>query len=163
MIKLTTFAAVDTVPDAELELTFEQRQRCVLRVPLTDGRDAGIKLERSESPHANCVLRSECGVNVRVVAAAEWLSVAGCADPLLFARACYHLGNRHVKLQIQKDRLCYQRDHVLDEMLDQLGLDVEHLKGPFNPEQGAYAGGHSHSHDHDHTHADSLAVETEHG
>jgi urease accessory protein len=87
---------------------------------------------------------------VRVQAAPENLSVARCIDPLLFARACYHLGNRHVPLQIEKQRIVFLHDHVLDEMLKGLGLSVDHTMAPFAPEAGAYGGdainaGHHHA------------------
>jgi urease accessory protein len=78
----------------------------------------------------------------------------------LFARACYHLGNRHVPLQVGHGWLRYQNDYVLDDMLRQLGLDVKHEQAPFEPENGAYGehGGHSHGHSHgddDHSHSHS--------
>ena len=90
---------------------------------------------------------------VVVRAAAEPVSEVCCGDPLLFARACYHLGNRHVPLQIDDGRLRYQHDHVLDDMLRGLGLQVGFAEAPFEPEPGAYGGsahGHAHAgHGHD--------------
>jgi len=138
------------VANSTLKLTYEQRQRCVLRVQLEDGTDAGIQLKRGVVPEVGSQLRSSCGFVAEVVAADEQLSIAYSDDPLLFSRACYHLGNRHVKLQIEEGRLCYQHDHVLDDMLIRLGLQVINKAEPFHPEDGAYSAGHSHSHDHDH-------------
>ncbi len=90
---------------------------------------------------------------VEVVAAAEPLSVVRCEDPFLLARACYHLGNRHVPLQILPGELRYHHDHVLDEMLKLFDLEVTFASLPFEPEAGAYASeGHSHSHSHAHSH-----------
>lgn len=61
---------------------------------------------------------------IRVLAAPEAVSTVRCADPHLLARAAYHLGNRHVPLQIEPGLLRYQHDHVLDDMLRGLGLNV---------------------------------------
>ena len=88
-------------------------------------------------------------------AAAETLSSVVSDDPHLLARACYHLGNRHVSIQIEPGRVSYLHDHVLDEMLQGLGLQVTVTEAPFEPEPGAYGGSadkaHSHHH-HDHHH-----------
>ncbi|MOA31878.1 Urease accessory protein UreE [compost metagenome] len=84
---------------------------------------------------------------VQVIAASETVSTMHCCDPLQLARACYHLGNRHVPLQIAADFVRYQHDHVLDDMLRGFGLEVQLEQAPFEPEAGAYqSGGHSHSH-----------------
>lgn len=88
---------------------------------------------------------------VEIIAANEAVSVARCADPFLLAKACYHLGNRHVPLQILPDELRYHHDHVLDDMLRQLNLEVTFAHLPFEPEAGAYAS-ESHGHHHGHAH-----------
>jgi urease accessory protein len=102
------------------------------------------------------LLRSEEGCRVRVKAANETLSTIRCDDPHLLARACYHLGTRHVSIQIEPDRVSFLHDHVLDDMLRGLGLTVEVIETPFEPEPGAYGGsaekGHHHGHDHNHGH-----------
>jgi urease accessory protein len=75
------------------------------------------------------------------------------------ARVAYHLGNRHVPVQVGEGFLRITEDHVLEEMVQKLGAKVSHLEAPFEPEAGAYAGGH-HQHDemghggkiHDHHH-----------
>ena len=86
---------------------------------------------------------------VEIKASQETLSAVYCDAPLLLARASYHLGNRHVPLQIGPGVLRYQHDHVLDEMLRCLGLEIQTELAPFQPETGAYAGsGHVH-HNHD--------------
>jgi len=86
---------------------------------------------------------------VQVLAAPERVSTVRCADPLLLARAAYHLGNRHVPLQIEAGFLRYQHDHVLDEMVRGLGLEVLIEQAPFEPEAGAYQSApHGHAHDH---------------
>ncbi len=132
-----------------LTLPYEQRIKSRLRVTLDDGRDAGLFLERGTSLREGDLLSDGAGFSVRVVAAPETVSIVECGDPLLFARACYHLGNRHVPLQIQEGRLSYQHDHVLDEMVQGLGLTVAVVQAPFEPEAGAYSGGgHHHGHEH---------------
>ena len=90
---------------------------------------------------------------IRVLAAPEAVSTVRCADPHLLARAAYHLGNRHVPLQIEPGLLRFQHDHVLDDMLRGLGLTVDAEQAPFEPEAGAYQSApHSHSHAHGHDH-----------
>ena len=91
-----------------------------------------------------------------MIAADEAVSVVRCADPFMLAKACYHLGNRHVPLQIMPGELRYHHDHVLDDMLRQFGLAVDFAHLPFEPEAGAYAseshGHHHHHHDREHSH-----------
>ena len=72
--------------------------------------------------------------------------MARCNDKLLMAKASYHLGNRHMPLQIEEGCLVYQKDHVLDELVRNLGLAVSHELRSFEPEQGAYRN-HSQSHE----------------
>ncbi len=142
-------------PQASLTLPLEKRIRSRLRATLDDGREAGVFLDRGQVLRDGDLLASTDGLVVQVRAAAEPVSEVTCPDPLLLARACYHLGNRHVALQIREGRLRYQHDHVLDEMLRGLGLEPSFAEAPFEPEPGAYGGsahgsaqGHSH-----HTHA----------
>jgi urease accessory protein len=132
-----------------LSLTYEQRSRSRLRAQLDDGRQVGILLPRGETLRDGDLLGSDDGRVVQVRAAAESLSVAVSDDALLLARACYHLGNRHVALQIDPHRLCWLHDHVLDAMVRGLGLDVCAELAPFEPEPGAY-GAHGHAHAHGH-------------
>ncbi len=139
---------VDREPDATLTLPLEKRQRSRLRVTLDDGVPAGVFLERGQILRDGDLLASRDGLVVRIRAAAERLSEVRCGDPLLFARACYHLGNRHVPLQIDGGVLRYQHDHVLDDMLRGMGLDPGLTEAPFEPEPGAYGGGHRHDHGH---------------
>lgn len=138
--------------DAVAALTLEQRVRSRQRVTLDDGREAGILLPRGETMKDGDLLTTENGtLTVRIVAKPERVSVAVCADPLLLARACYHLGNRHVALQIEPGRMCWLHDHVLDALVRGLGLDVTVREAPFEPEPGAY-GGQVHVHGHGHQH-----------
>ncbi|TVQ93761.1 MAG: urease accessory protein UreE [Chromatiaceae bacterium] len=130
---------------ARLALTWEQRQRSRLRAPLTDGRLVGILLPRGQCLRDGDLLASEDGaLLVQIQAASECLSTARTEDPLQLARACWHLGNRHVAVQISPGRLSWLHDHVLDAMVRGLGLMVTVVMAPFEPESGAYAGGHVH-------------------
>jgi urease accessory protein len=94
-------------------------------------------------------LEAESGQVIEIQAAEESVSTIQINDPLLMARACYHLGNRHVPLQIGDGLLRYQHDHVLDDMCRGLGLVVSSENAPFEPEAGAYgesSGDHGHHH-----------------
>ena len=145
------------VATARLTLPFELRQKSRLRCHLDDGEEVGLVLERGTMLRGGDLLLASDGRVVQVVAAPEGLSVVATDDAHLLARAAYHLGNRHVPLQIRPGMLCFLHDHVLDDMLRGLGLPVRFETLPFEPEGGAYgrhdaaqAHGHSHSHDHDH-------------
>lgn len=123
---------------ATLCLPFELRQRSRLRAQLQDGRDIGLFLPRGSVLREGECLRAEDGTVIVVRAASQRVSVAHAETPLLLAHACYHLGNRHVPLQIGADWLRYECDHVIDEMLLGLGLGVACEIAPFEPESGAY-------------------------
>lgn len=138
-------------PEATLTLPLDLRQKSRQRVLLDDGQEAGLFLKRGTVLHDDDLLLSSENHIVKVRAADENLSIARCKDPLLFAKACYHLGNRHMPLQIEKEQILYLHDHVLDEMLRGLGLEVDQICAPFAPEAGAYGGdsknaGHHHAH-----------------
>jgi urease accessory protein len=157
MLRLTkNHGQIPIAADADtLILNFQDRTRGRLRVVTKSGQDAGIFLERGKVLQEGDVLQSECGQQVRVVCETEEVAEAKAADWQTFARCCYHLGNRHVPLQVGDKWLRIKPDHVLEEMVELLGLTVKRTSAAFCPEQGAYAGGHSHghhSHDHDHDH-----------
>jgi len=146
-----------------LTLRFEQRQKSRQRVVLDSGREAGILLTPGSRLNDGDLLRAENGECVRVLAAIESLSTARSHDPLQLARASYHLGNRHVPVQIGTGWVRYAHDHVLDDMLRQLGLPVTVEQAAFEPEAGAYAGGHRHGHDAHHDHAHHAHDDHVHG
>lgn len=143
-----------------LTLPIDLRIKSRLKVTLDDGREAGLFLTRGQLLRGGDCLSDEAGsLLVQVRAADEAVSTVRCADLLQLGRICYHLGNRHVPLQIEAGFARYQQDHVLDEMVIGLGGEVLHELAPFEPEAGAYqsqaGAGHHHHHDHDadHTHA----------
>lgn len=151
--------AADSPVDDMLELPFAERARTRQRVRLASGREAGLDLPRGS------VLRggeriAGSGLVVEVRAAAEEVSVVRAAASRLL-RAAYHLGNRHVAVEIGCGWLAYLHDHVLDDMLRGLGLEPECLVQAFEPEGGAY-GGHAHGHAHGHG-QDARAHDHGHG
>ncbi len=150
LIRLTRAEDGSAPAATSLTLPYDQRIKGRLRVILDDGREAGLFLERGASLKEGDLLSDGDRLRVRVIAAPETLSSVDCANPLLFARACYHLGNRHVPLQIEAGRLRYQQDHVLDQMVQGLGLQISVAHAPFEPEAGAYSGGGHHHSDHEH-------------
>ena len=92
------------------------------------------------------LVKSLDGTVARVQAAEETVSMVRCESAQELARAAYHLGNRHVWVQVGPSWLRYLHDHVLDEMLQGLGFHVQVQQAPFEPEAGAYSEMHSHSH-----------------
>lgn len=152
MLRLTRRLDAATPATASATLDLDTRTKSRVRIQLDDGRDAGLFLERGQLLRGGELLGDEDGREVvQVIAAPETVSTVRCSDPLQLARACYHLGNRHVPLQIAAGFVRYQHDHVLDDMLRGFGLDAQVEQAPFEPEAGAYqSGGHGHSHSHSH-------------
>jgi urease accessory protein len=130
--------------DAQLVLPFELRQKTRLRTQLSTGEEVGLNLDRGYILRGGDQLLANDGRVVEIVAAPEQFSVVTSNDPLQLARAAYHLGNRHVSVQIGAGWLRYLHDHVLDDMVSGLDLPVTQETLPFEPEAGAYAG-HAHS------------------
>ncbi|MEZ8436870.1 urease accessory protein UreE [Vibrio splendidus] len=150
MIELTQLnTQIQNAPDGYLSLPIDSRIKSRLKVTLDDGRNAGLFLPRGHILRGGEQLSSECGLVVEVKAAPETVSTVYCEDLLLLTRVAYHLGNRHVPLQVEAGWVRYQHDHVLDEMVEGLGATVTTEKQPFEPEGGAYggrSGGHHHHH-----------------
>jgi urease accessory protein len=117
-----------------------------LRTRLESGEEAGLFLERGFVLRGGDKLIANDGRIVEVIAAADALMEANADDPLLLARAAYHLGNRHVAVQIAPELLRFAVDHVLGDMVRGLGLPVTEVIAPFEPEAGAYGGHGGHSH-----------------
>lgn len=133
--------------DLQLVLPFEQRSKSRLRTTLANGEEAGLFLERGSVLRGGDLLLADDGRVVEIVAAPETVSTVRSDDPGQLARACYHLGNRHVALQIGQGWVRYLHDHVLDDMVRGLGLSIAVEEAPFEPEAGAY-GAHSHGASH---------------
>ena len=144
---------------SSVELDWDVRQKSRFDATDSTGRALGVFLPRGSVVRGGDVLVAEDGSLIVVKAAAQPVMVVrhctehGSAFDLM--RAAYHLGNRHVQLELQSERLLLERDHVLADMLRHMHLLVSDDELPFEPEAGAYAGGgHSHAaHDHGHDHA----------
>lgn len=148
---------------ARLSLPFGARSKSRLRAELDDGRSVALIMPRGTTLRGGDLLRAVDGTVIEVVAGEEAVSTARTADPFRFARACYHLGNRHVPLQIGPQWLRYLHDHVLDDMVRSLGLTVTAEDAPFEPEAGAYSAGHGNGHGHGHEHDHGHGHEHAHG
>ena len=145
---------------ATVEIDWDVRQKSRFDATDSQGRTLGVFLPRGTLVRGGDVLVAEDGSLIRVLAAPQpVLVVRACAahgTPFDLLRAAYHLGNRHVALELTPDHLKLEPDHVLADMLRGQHLIVDEANEAFEPEGGAYAaGGHDHQsgHDHDHKHA----------
>jgi len=150
-VTLTRRLTTKREPQARLVLPFEARQKSRLRTQLEHGEEVGLLLDRGTVLRGGDQLLASDGRVIEVVAAIEEVSFVTAEDPWQLARAAYHLGNRHVAVQVVSGSLRYLRDHVLDDMVRGLGFDVRAATLPFEPEGGAYShpglhAGHSHGH-----------------
>jgi urease accessory protein len=119
-----------------LSLAFERRQRSRQRAMLDSGEEIGMVMPRGEVLRGGDRVLASDGRVFEVVSAPERL--LHIEAPSL-ARIAYHLGNRHVPVQVGEDFLRIAEDHVLEDMLRRLGASVTHVEAPFDPESGAYA------------------------
>ncbi|WP_119153716.1 urease accessory protein UreE [Caldimonas tepidiphila] len=157
---------------ATVELDWDVRQKSRFDATDSQGRALGVFLPRGSVVRGGDVLVAEDGSLVVVKAAPQpVLVVRHCAShgsPFDLMRAAYHLGNRHVQLELQPDRLLLEPDHVLADMLRQMHLEVSEERSAFEPEGGAYGAaggghGHSHGHSHEHAHTHAQGAAHEHG
>lgn len=144
MMRVNGFSATRSSFDDVLILPYEKRKKSRQRVALESGIEAGLALPRGTVLRGGDYLLSDDGKVIAVEAELEKTSRVVSDNPLLLQRAAYHLGNRHVPLAVSAAGLRYLQDHVLDELVVQLGLTVVHEDAPFEPEHGAYGGGHHH-------------------
>ena len=152
-----------------IELDWDVRQKSRFAATDSTGRELAIFLPRGQAVRGGDVLVAEDGSLIRVIAAPQKvLHITACAvhgSPFDLMRAAYHLGNRHVPIELQPDHLKIEPDHVLADMLRSMHMTVVEADLPFEPEGGAYGGhvtndghshhGHSHggdAHDHHHHH-----------
>lgn len=130
-----------------LTLPYETRCKSRLAARLDTDEEVALLLPRGTVLADGDVLVADDGALVRVVAASEAVLVVRARDGLTLTRAAYHLGNRHTPVEIGADYLKLEADPVLEAMLTRLGASVEAACLPFQPEAGAYGGGHRHGHD----------------
>jgi urease accessory protein len=147
MLVAETRCVAQTQHDEELVLPFELRQKSRLRTRLASGEEMGLFLERGTILRGGDYLKSNDGRIILVVAAEESVLKVTCASPVELSRAAYHLGNRHVPVEVGDGWLRLGADHVLEEMLRGLGATITEELSPFEPEAGAYGGGHQHHDD----------------
>lgn len=132
--------------DFSVTLPFESRQKSRLRIALDNGDVVGIILPRGSVIKDGDCLADHNNHVLEIRSAKESVSVLSCDSTSVFARLCYHLGNRHVPLQIANTAenaqsglwACYLADHVLDQMVVSLGGVIRHEQMAFEPESGAY-------------------------
>lgn len=140
---------------ATIELGWDVRQKSRFDATDSQGRALGVFLPRGTVVRGGDVLVAEDGSLVRVIAAPQpVLRITHCArhgSPFDLLRAAYHLGNRHVPIELQADHLHIEPDHVLADMLRAMHLMVTPMVTGFEPESGAY-GTHTHTHGHGHAH-----------
>ena len=157
-------AAVLVRRAATVTLDWDVRQKSRFDAESSDGRRVGVFLPRGTVVRGGDVLITQDGSLLRVIAAPQpVLKVTACTDhhhghdrdPAFdLMRAAYHLGNRHVPIELRPDHLKIEPDHVLADMLRAMHLNVAEVRESFEPEGGAYAAGHGHGHHHggDHGH-----------
>ena len=154
---------------SQVELDWDVRQKSRFDATDSQGRTLGVFLPRGTLVRGGDVLVAEDGSMVRVVAAPQpVLVITPCAEhgtPFDLVRAAYHLGHRHVQIELQPDHLKIEPDHVLADMLRAMHLTVRDAAVAFEPEGGAYAagghGGHGHAHhDHGHDHGEHQHAPT---
>ena len=134
---------------ASIELDWDLRQKSRFAATDSQGRALAIFLPRGQAVRGGDVLLAEDGSLVRVIAAPQQVLYITAGSPFALLRAAYHLGNRHVPIELQPDHLKIEPDHVLADMLRSMHLTVSAAELPFEPEGGAY-GGQSHHAAHDH-------------
>ena len=140
---------------AHVELDWDTRQKSRFEATDSAGIRFGVFLPRGQAVRGGDVLVRDDGALVAVRALAQpvfAVTARAGGSPHDLLRAAYHLGNRHVPLEVRVDRLQLEPDHVLAEMLRRMGLQVDAVEAPFEPEAGAYGPGSDHGHDHDHDH-----------
>jgi urease accessory protein len=151
-----------------VELDWDVRQKSRFECTDSQGRQLGVFLPRGTVVRGGDVLVAEDGSMVRVIAAPQPVlvirHVADRGTVFDLIRAAYHLGNRHVPIELKPDHLKIEPDHVLADMLRSMHLVVVETTAPFEPEAGAYSGGgHGHAHGDAHDHEDGHGHDHDHG
>ncbi len=142
MLEITARSEREATHGLTITLPFQDRQRSRLRVSLSSGEEALMLMPRGSVLRGGEAVTVSDGRVATIVSAPEKVSTLRAKDARALARAAYHLGNRHMPLEVGEGFLRYLHDHVLDDMVRALGLLVIVEEAPFEPEAGAY----SHSH-----------------
>jgi urease accessory protein len=152
MIEITTKLAGSALTGAatiagQITLPFDLRQKSRLRTKLVSGEEVALQLTRGEVLRGGDLVVAADGRIIEVIAQSESVLHVECDSPTALARAAYHLGNRHVPVQVGEGFLRLAADHVLEEMLKGLNARITLMDAPFEPEAGAYGGRHYHLHE----------------
>jgi urease accessory protein len=140
-------------PADSIVLTYDDRHRRRMSMAGTRGLEFLLDLAEATTLRSGDALLLEDGRLIEIVSAPEPLLEIRCADPLHLARIAWHLGNRHLPVQLLARSVRIRRDHVIAEMVTRLGARVVEIEAPFDPEGGAYGETGTH-HDHHHRHGD---------
>jgi urease accessory protein len=153
-----------------ITLDWDVRQKSRFESTDSAGRQVGVFLQRGQVVRGGDVLVGEDGSLLKVLAAPQAvLRITHCTahgTPFDLTRAAYHLGNRHVPIELQPDHLKIEPDHVLADMLRSMHLIVNEVSESFEPENGAYGehgGGHHHGHGHGDAHGHDHHAHHDHG
>jgi len=130
-----------------LTLAFDERRKSRLAATLDNGEDVALLLPRGTVLRDGDVLVADDGGLVCIVAKPQAVLLVRANDALTLTRSAYHLGNRHTPVEVGADYLKLEYDPVLADMLERIGATLEQASLPFQPEAGAYGGGHKHGHD----------------
>ena len=148
--------------DDSITLDFDTRQKARIKTTTDKGQLIGIFIERGHPLKVGEVLKSECGQLIEVLGQTEPVTTAIAQDWLTFSKICYHLGNRHTRLQVGELWLRFQPDHVLEELSLRFGLTLDKQAAIFEPESGAYGVTHGNQDAHKHSHERAYERAREH-
>ncbi len=143
-------ASYETKVSGRLVLPFDARQKSRQLATLDTGEEVALVLPRGTVLRGGDFVVTNDSRVVEVVASPEPLLHVVCESPEALARAAYHLGNRHVPVQVGEGWVRITKDHVLEVMLRGLGATVTPVEAPFEPEAGAYGAHHRHDNDSGH-------------
>ena len=129
-------------------LNYDNRYRRRIAMKTDGGKDLLLDLAKTTELRSGDLIELEDGRFIEVKAASEKLMKATSDEPLLILKAAWHIGNRHLSCEIQMDNLILRFDHVILQMLENLGLTLEVINQPFNPEGGAYGDTRTTGHQH---------------
>ena len=138
----------------EVLIDYDRRHRRRILLKTESAQEILLDLPQAARLRDGDGLKLESGAIIRVRARPEPLAEIHAHSDAELIRIAWHLGNRHLPVQLLRDKIRIRRDHVIEQMVEQLGGHVDQIEAPFDPEAGAYAGGHNHSHDdEDETHS----------
>jgi urease accessory protein len=138
----------------KVSIDYDRRYRRRILLHTDGGNDVLLDLKQAVRLRHGDGLRLEDGGIVQVLARPEKLLEIHAHSDAELVRIAWHLGNRHLPVQLIRDRIRIREDHVIAEMVGLLGGHAEAIEAPFDPEAGAYAGGHHHHGDEEDHHHD---------